>query len=428
MSTHSSTFPLYVPIDFGKNVNWYAARTGIELEPVWLARKVHNHKQGYSLLAHDLRQAIDSAAYPSILVGYEPTGIYHEAWVQALMTDFGDQLQVRQIHPATMHARRQGLQKGRSRKSDPIDLDALCHCLRDGVASPAPQLSTGDLQFEVWTAGYEQLLVEKVRQKQRLGAQIDRLWPGMLLDVKQFAKIHPEMEVPEPLLRSRPLERGLLQAILRHCPDPHTWQAWGADQIQAFVRKHTGRCGPQTLAKIQQVLDRGLYLAPEMTKLLAERLQADFLAYQELEARLDQQEQIAEELVRNSQAAVLAGIPGMSPTLAARYKGHIGPIGRFGSAAQIWAFAGFEPTLNESGDHRSQANISQKGAPTFRDTLFLMGFHTRRHCPAIGRAYRNALGHGKGNVGAVIHAAHKVNRMCFHLYTTQQPYDPKRAG
>lgn len=427
MDPDSSTKDLYVAIDFGKNVNWYSARVGPGLGRVWPDRKVHNQRQGYAQLAHDLSQAHASGRYATILVGYEPTGIYHEAWIQALAADFGDQVQLRQVHPATSHTKRQELQRGRARKSDPLDLEALSHCLCEGLSSPAPLLTGEDLRFEVWTSSYQQLLQEQARQKQRLGAQLDRLWPGLLVDVKQFAKAHPELEVPVPLLRSRPWERALLAAIVQFAPNPQVWRDWRPAQIQAFVRQHIGRCGPKTLHKLQQVLERGLYLPPELAELLAQRLRLDFQAYLGLQDRLTQLEQAAEDLVGHSQAAVLTTIPGMSAVLAARYKGHVGSMGRFVRAAQVWAFAGFEPTLNASGDHRGQAKISQKGAPTFRDTLYLIGFHTRQHCPAIRLAYQKALRRGKGPVGAVIHAAHKANRMCFHLYTTQQPYDPKRA-
>jgi len=419
---------LYVPIDFGKNVNWYTACAGQELVRVWPERKVHNHKQGYAQLAGDLSQALASGGYGAIQVGYEPTGIYHEAWIQALLVDFGHQVAVRQIHPATSHAKRQELQHGRQRKSDAIDLEALSFCLRDGLSTPAPQLTVEDLRFEVWVSAYEQLLEAQSRLKQRLATQLDRLWPGMLVDVEKFAQAHPDLEVPEPLLHSRPLERGLLHAIVIYRPNPQEWRGLSPQHIQAFVRQHTGRCGPKTVAKIQQMVGRGLYLAADLAQPLAERLQADFHTYLEGQQRRTQMEQAAEDLVEHSQAAVLLTIPGISAPLAARYTGHAGAIGCFATSGQVWALAGYDPTLDDSGDHRGQPKISRKGAPAFRNTLYLIGFHTAKRCPAIRRAYQKALAHGKGAVGAVIHAAHKANRMCFQLYTTQQPYDPRRAN
>jgi transposase len=428
MYPYSSTSQLYVPIDFGKNVNWYTARQGPDLERVWPDRKVYNDRRGYVRLAQDLATVLEGGAYRPIQVGYEPTGIYHEAWVQALQSDFGSRVVVRQVHPTTSHARRQVLQQGRSRKSDQIDLEALSYCLRDGQSSPAPYLTREDLRFEVWASTYQQLHGEANRQKQRLGAQLDRLWPGMLLDVERFRQAHPDLEPPEPLLRSRPWERSLLRAILLHRPNPQDWCSLSPAQIQALMRQYTGRCGPYTLNKIQSILARGLYLPADLAELLAERLRLDFQVFLDLQQRLSDLEVVAEELVEHSQAAVLTTIPGMSAVLAARYIGQIGPIGRFTSPAQIWAFAGCEPTLNDSGDHRGQVSLSHKGAPSLRDTLYLIGFHTAKRCPAIRRAQQRALTHGKGRVGAVLHAAHKANRMCFHLYTTQQPYDPRRAG
>lgn len=44
----------------------------------------------------------------------------------------------------------------------------------------------------------------------------------------------------------------------------------------------------------------------------------------------------------------------------------------------------------------------------------------------MARAKQRARAHGKGPVGAILHAAHKANRLCFHLLFHQKVFDPIR--
>jgi transposase len=55
----------------------------------------------------------------------------------------------------------------------------------------------------------------------------------------------------------------------------------------------------------------------------------------------------------------------MSPYHAARYLAGIGEVERFSAADQIWAFAGFDPILVQSGDTRRLGQISKRSAPMF---------------------------------------------------------------
>ena len=109
--------------------------------------------------------------------------------------------------------------------------------------------------------------------------------------------------------------------------------------------------------------------------------------------------------------------------LAARYLAHLGHPQRFTHAQEIWAFAGFDVVTEESGDFRRVGHITKKGSPGLRDTLFLIGLHTARQIPAIGRAKQRAIARGKSDIAATIHAAHKANRICHHLLFHQIPFD-----
>ncbi len=62
-----------------------------------------------------------------------------------------------------------------------------------------------------------------------------------------------------------------------------------------------------------------------------------------------------------------------------------------------------------------------------RSVLFSIGLNTSQHCAGIAQAKQRATHHGKRPIGAVLHAAHKANRICFALLTRQVPFDPDRV-
>ena len=418
---------LYVAMDIGKNVHMLGAYAGFELRPVLSPRKIRSHGAGYEAVVGWLDSWLADEQYEQVVLGHEPTGIYHQNWSYALSQRYAGErskLVYRFLNPVVVKRKRQVLQQGRPRKSDPIDIWAIAHCLRDGLGYPAYLPTGAELQLTLWARQQRQYQSQKRRQEKQLLALVDQLWPGLVVKVRQFEKMHPELAPPVPLVQSKPLQRQSVQAILCHCPNPYEFQALGVAGIQAFLRHHVGRCGPRTAQCAYQLPRQALLPPPAVADLLAPRLQAEAMAYVALLDQLHQLEATVAAFVPHTPAAVLTTIPGVSPLLAARYLAYLGHHRRFTSAAQVWAFAGLDVVTSESGDYRRLGRITRKGPPGLRDTLYLIGLHTARHLPPVARIYQRALTAGKGKVGATLHAAHKANRLCFRLLYEQLPFDP----
>jgi len=177
---------------------------------------------------------------------------------------------------------------------------------------------------------------------------------------------------------------------------------------------------------VWQVAHNALLPPRDLVEVLIECLQADFERYLRLEEHLARLKQQTEELVPDSPAAVLTTVPGISPFLAAGYLCYVGHHQRFENAGQIWDLAGLAPDEDSSGDNKRFGKISKRGAPGFRDILFLIGQHTSQNCAPIGRARAAAQARGKKHVGAILHAAHKANRLCYRLLYNQVPFDAEK--
>jgi transposase len=117
MQTDSSTNPLYVGIDIGKNVHCYGGYAGGELQLIAPRQEVRNNQTGYEVFRTWLQGQVTSHCYAPILVGLEPTGIYHEAWAYAIQQDFSDQIDLRFLNPYQTRQKRRQLQNGRKKKT-----------------------------------------------------------------------------------------------------------------------------------------------------------------------------------------------------------------------------------------------------------------------------------------------------------------------
>jgi len=433
MSAHYNT--LFVTLDIGKNVHWCGAFEGYKLKPVAAPFKVRSDRAGFERVTAVIDGLLACGRYSQVVLGHEPTGIYHEAWSRALAERYAAHLQGQAqpplsyqfLNPLLSKRKREDLTRGRKRKTDQLDLRAIAYGLRDGQGQPAFLASEQALRWQLWGQAYRRNRRHRRDLTTRLLAQLDRLWPGAVVNLKRFRAMHSDLEAPVPLVRSKPLDRQRVQAILQHCPNPHDFLALGPAGIQAFLRTHIGRCGTATAHLAYNLVKNALLPPPQVATLLADQLQSDFDRYLALARSFQTLTAQANQFVPDSPAAVLTTIPGVSPVLAARYLAHLGHPHRFTHAKEIWAFAGFDVVFEESGDFRRVGHITRKGDPGLRDTLYLIGLHTARQVPAIGRIKQKARARGKRDVGATLHAAHKANRLCHHLLYHQRPFDPHKV-
>ncbi|MEA3341750.1 MAG: transposase, partial [Chloroflexota bacterium] len=220
------------------------------------------------------------------------------------------------------------------------------------------------------------------------------------------------------------LDRQRVAALFLHAPNPYDALALEADGLQALLRREVGRAGPKTVDAILTMLRQAPLPPPPIAAVYAQRLQADYRAYVRLGDRIAALVTNIENLVPHTDARFIDSIPGVSALFAARYQAAIVSVDRFCKSSQIWALAGFDLVTNESGDTKRLGKITKRGQPTFRDALFQIGYHTSRHCPPIGNTYLDARQRGLDQTLAVIHAAHKANRLCFTLLREHRPYRP----
>ena len=420
---------LIAPLDVGKNADWAAfhTRDGLLLhQPL----EVPTLKDGYERYVYTLDDLVTQHQPYLIILGHEPTGIYHENWARNLMIRYADHLEGR-ANPPFLYYFVNSYQVKLNRtqtflsfdKTDLIDLGSIGDLLARGLGFPARLPTATDLLVRQEVRSIRATQSEQRRVANRILTTFDQLIPGAFLNPRRFARAHPNLPTPKPLA-TRPLERLMIEALITLCPNPyHILQLDRYDIIDLF-HQHGYRCGPNTADNILSVVQRSLLPPPDVAPAFATILQREFEHYQFLASQLHKGLDSLQHLLPTTSARHLLPIPGTSTHLVARYLTAVGDVADVLFADQIWAKAGMNPSLYITGDTVIHGQMSKQGDPFFRDTLYLLGYQLALHCAYFGDTFLEAIEHGKHEVEATIHTAHKVNRVFIHLLQHDEPFDP----
>jgi hypothetical protein len=197
---------LFVPLDIGKNVHWCAGYEGYDLKPVVEPFKVRSDRSGFEQVTRIIDGLLSSGQYDRVVLGHEPTGIYHQAWSRALYDHYEahrtgqarPQPDYQFLNPLLTKRQQEQLARGRKCKTDAADLRAIAFCLRDGQGQAAFLPTDQAVRFQLWGQAYDQTRQALLRQSIQLISQLDRLWPGLVVNVKRFGQMHPDLEAPTP--------------------------------------------------------------------------------------------------------------------------------------------------------------------------------------------------------------------------------------
>jgi hypothetical protein len=433
MSPYSTTpGTLIVALDIGKNVHWFGCYR-YDGRPVELVapQKVRSDLRGFADFTATVDRLLASGQFPAAVLGNEHTGVYHEPWAWRIDEHFRAAMQPGAACPVSyrwlnplLTKQRQAEMSVRQRTSDRTAVAAVAACLAAGLGHPAQLLTDHAAQLREWVRSYEALSDQIRFAGRQIIPQVDRLWPGAIADVKQFRRAHPDLPPPTPIVETQALDRDRLAVLLQHCPNPHDALALGEAGLIRLFHDHGYRAGPKTAAAILAALRHSPLPPQPVAAAYAARLQADYQRYVALTAASQALEDHLTALVPSTPARFVDSVPGISPLLAARYVAPIGAVASFPTASQVWALAGYDLRSAESGDTKQLGHLTKRGSPYLRDVLYQIGFHTARHCPVIGAAFLAARERGLNETAAVIHAAHKANRLCFTLLRAERPYDP----
>jgi len=124
-------------------------------------------------------------------------------------------------------------------------------------------------------------------------------------------------------------------------------------------------------------------------------------------------------------AQLLASIPGIGRSTAAKMLGVLGDLRRFTSGKALAAFIGVTPQRHESGDSvRGRARISRTGHAYIRQALFMPTLVATRHNPKIRKFRDRLVAAGKTKKSAALASMHKLVHVMHAVVCKGTEFDP----
>ncbi|WP_444436200.1 IS110 family transposase [Pseudomonas sp. A6] len=209
----------------------------------------------------------------------------------------------------------------------------------------------------------------------------------------------------------------------RHAEDLQLWQPdpVSVRQLRALVRRY------EELKELFQM---------EINRLETAKSDVVKESILSVSAHLEQQIEQTLEAIRQhidndpdlrGKRDLLTSIEGISDKTAALLLAELGSISRFESARAVVAFAGLNPRLRESGQHKGQVRISKIGSRLLRAGLFMPAICAMSHNQAI-RALRLRLEEkGKAGKQIICAAMRKLLQIAYGVLKSGQPYNVELA-
>lgn len=141
---------------------------------------------------------------------------------------------------------------------------------------------------------------------------------------------------------------------------------------------------------------------------------------------------VEEEVVRleNEIKAIMAqhkiptaSIHGIGILSAATIVAEYGDFNRFETPAQMLAYAGLEPSINQSGTAQSPGHMVKRGSSQLRYVLLNVSMYLLIHNPVYYAFYQKKRNEGKSHRIALSHVAKKLVRMIFKLEKEHLQFD-----
>lgn len=124
----------------------------------------------------------------------------------------------------------------------------------------------------------------------------------------------------------------------------------------------------------------------------------------------------------------LTTIPGIGKTLAPVILAEIGDISNFSDQKKLVAFAGIDPSSNQSGNSNStNEKTSKRGSPYLRHAIFTAAFVAINNEPHFRAFYDKKKAEGKHHFVAMAGVQRKLLGIIWAVLTEKRAYTPYKV-
>lgn len=378
-------FMIYIGIDIAKQVHFASAMTA-DGEVLLSPFPFNNNTEGFALLSSKLK----TFNKDNVLIGLESTAHYGENLICYLF-DLGYNIAV--INPIqTSTLRKANIRKT---KTDKVDTLLIIKSLIVNKHRLFTKADADSFRLKGLCRFREKNKKSKARLKIQLVSYIDLLFPELQYFFKSGIHINTCYELLKK--HSNPNEIATLHlSYLGNLLKKASRNRFGKEDaiaLKSLAKSSVGTGDTCISIQITHTINQIELLKKQISE-LDESIKSIML----------------------DMNSVISSIPGIGFLNGAMILGEIGDISRFSTPSKLLAYAGLDPTVNQSGKFNAKSTrMSKRGSKLLRYALINAAWNVSLNNKTFDDYFKTKRSQGNNHYAALGHTAHKLVRIIFKM-------------
>lgn len=355
--------------------------------------EIKNSKEGYDFLLKKLSDFDKD----KIRIGLESTGHYHLNLSRFLL-DLNFNIHFFNPYQTSLYRKADSF---RNTKTDKVDAFFIAKLLRATDSNPTHNELYHNYELKSLTRYKSSLKNDRIKLKNAIVGHLDLIFP-------ELSKICNDIFCKYTL------------AILKEYPSADKIAKANLTRITNLIKKASnGNHSKERAIEIREAARKSIGInSPAVSFRLVQDIKA-------LEFLIEQIDEVNEQikLLLNEMDNPIMTIPGVGIEIGPSLIAEIGNIDKFESPSKLLAYAGLDPSINQSGTmNSSYSSMSKRGSSYLRDALFLAAFLICQNDETFRLYYEKKKSEDKHHYVALTHVARKLTRVIFHLLKNNQQF------
>jgi transposase len=376
------------------------ARQGFGIPKKGNTWKINDNKEGVKELRELIKADLESGR--CVFMGVESTGGYENNWYNNFI-DFDSNVKVIRINPIRInHESKKTMVRN---ITDKVSSFSIANHLKDNreelVSKPKKTRSQANIASLVTL--HQMLLKQRTQSFNVLEKIVYGSMPGLL---KFWGGSCPDYLLE--LILKWPSKQKLIKTLPSSIAKIKGISFDKAAEIIATVKNDSGCDDDEIKSYEMKVLAQEI---KSKNKIILELVQK-FQSYEDYKTKI----------------SLLTSIPGCGAQSAAIINIEIGDINNFDSAKQMCGYFGTHPESKQSGDIRSKPQMSKKGSPQMRSTLYMIAMNSIKWSDSLKSTYAQQRANGKGHNSALGVVMNKLLRIIFGVLKSGKEFSEDIAN
>lgn len=386
----------YLGIDIAKT-NHVASLINEKGDVVIRSIKFTNSKEGFTKLLDTINPVINTI--DNVLVSMEATGSY---WLSLYSALIDKNFNVSVYNPYQIKAYR-GAYNNRKQKNDTIDSIIIADYLRV-FGSQTTTLPKDDLLSLKTLTRFRSGLVDNIAtSKTQVIGILDKVFPEYKKDFSETFGVTSKQ-------------------ILLNCPTPDDILKINLTKLSNLLSKHSkGHLGKSSALNLKSLAKNsfGVKFTNEACAFEIKQLINQMIFLENQVEELDIKIKSIYDKLDNH----LLSVPGVGKVLAPIILAEIGDINTFDKPSKLTAFAGIDPTQNQSGNKIStNEKTSKRGSPYLRHAIYTAALVAMSNDSTLRAYYDKKISEGKHHYVALAGISRKLLTIIYYILKEDRDY------